>query len=358
MIKVFYFYFNKNKYYSSTPIINNFKILFNHKNIFLKNNIELIPFIEFIPQLDKNIMLIDENIPKLDEYFEIAMVNILSTLPSLKYQKIIFLGFHPKPFNIIQKYYNDIKKYANTYTILWQDDLHAYFEPPERIKKLDYADLIITPSPIYFFNQAKELLRKTSFFFYSIDTDFIKDCDVEFSERQNKILLSGCVNKNYRIRSEVHKQIANKHFEKIADYLEKPKNKEYNYENGEELPYGINYYKILGKYKGAFFGYYDFPKNFNLAKIIEILAVGCIGFFEESPLLESELGLIPYKHYIPCTKDGKLITKIKYYEYFFSEIGEKIAKNGKKYVWENFSNNNGIQNYINIFNNISKIHKI
>jgi len=358
MIKVIFFYFNKNKYYSSTPIVNNFKILFNNKSIFQEKNIEVTPFIEYVPDLDKTIMMTDEPKINLDKHIETAMKNIIPDLPEItkKFEKIIFLGFHPKPFTPMQRHYKELKKYDNIYTILWQDDLQAYFNPENRIKKFDFVDKIITPSPVYFKNKAPNLLSKTSFFFYSIDFKYIKGCSQNYSRRHNKILLSGCINPNYRIRSEINQEIINnKKFASIADVLHKPKYKEYNYSKNKLLPYGINYYKILGSYKGAFFGYYDYPMNFNLAKIIEILAVGCIGFFEESPLLKEELGLIPFVHYVPCTLNGELIRKTRYYRYFLNnEEGKKIAEEGKRYVEQNFSNKNGIDNYIKIFTDIGK----
>ena len=360
MIKVFFFYYNKNKYYSSTPIVNNFKILFYNRDKFLEHNIEVIPFIDYVPELDKTKMLTDEPKSNLDMYFENAMKSILIELPNYanNYEKIIFLGFHPKPFTPMQRHFKELKKYNNIYTILWQDDLQAYFTPEPKLKRFDFIDRIITPSPVYLKQIAPQLLDKTSFFFYSVDFAFIKGCSQKFSRRENKIILSGCINKNYRIRHEIANEInTNKNFAEIAEVLHKPRMKEYNYKNKSLLPYGLNYYKILGNYRGAFFGYYDAPMNFNLAKIIEILSCGCIGFFEESPLLKDELGLIPLVHYVPCTNDGELITKVKYYKYFLDNednVGLTIANNGRKYVEDNFSNTNGINNYIKIFNDIGK----
>ena len=149
----------------------------------------------------------------------------------------------------------------------------------------------------------------------------------------------------------------NKKFGEICYFLEKPRVKEYEYNGDKVLSYGINYYKELGKFKGAFFGYYEYPKNFNLAKIVEILSMGCIGFFEYSPLLEKELGLISMEHYIPCTnrEDGKLITDVEYYKYYLENRdgkGKIIAENGQEYVRKHFSNQNGFENYVNIFNGI------
>jgi len=90
--------------------------------------------------------------------------------------------------------------------------------------------------------------------------------------------------------------------------------------------------------------------------------MGCIGFFEYSPLLEKELGLIPMIHYVPCTelseqlnKNNKLITDVNYYNYYLNNIdgkGLEIAENGKEHIRKYFSNNNGINNYLKIFKNI------
>jgi len=346
MIKVYFFYFNKNKYYSSYPIINNLKILFDNKDFFRQNYIEITPFINFIDELDKNIMMADEEIEKLDEFMRKSMEKICEELCEvvLKYERVIFLCFHPKALDPVIKKYDFLGGFGNIFVILWQDDLQAFYKNGERIKKLDYCDLIITPSPVYFENIAPEMLKKTKFLFYSMDFNFIKECNLPFWQRYDKILLSGCVNNKYKIRKQIFDEIGSKKMDSFVDYLEKPKQKEYFYDN-EVLPLGINYYKILSQYKGAFFGYYDYPMNFNLAKIIEILAVGCIGFFEESPLLEKELGLIAYRHYIPCTKGGGLITKKKYYMYFMGEIGEQIAKQGRRYVMENYSNEVGLERY-------------
>jgi len=355
MIKVFYFYYNKDKYYSSTPIVNNFRILFDHKNIFLENDIDLTPFIQFVPDLNPNEMMTQKSQDIINTYFDIAMTEIIKILPAIshKFTKIIFLGFHPIPFNIIQKYYTQIKNVKNCFTILWQDDLQAYFSTPSRITKLNFADFILTPSPIYLENKEPSLLNKTKFLFYHFDPHLIKNITVPFDHRKNQILLSGVTNEGYPIRNEILLLLKENHsLSEIATYLKKPRQKEFEYPPNSQ-PFGINYYKVLAKYKGAFFGYHQYPLNFNLAKIIEILSVGCIGFFEESPLLEKELGLIAFKHYVPCTSENKLITKVKYYQYFLSnDIGRNIALEGQKYIYENFSNEKAIPKFIDIFNSI------
>ena len=359
MRKVFFFYYHKDKYYSSSPIINNFKILHQWREKFFEFGIEMTSMLEFLPYSNKELL---HNISKeqVSEELMKAMENIVAILPEIsgKYEKILFLGFHPTPFQPFIRYNKELKKYSNVKIILWQDDLHAYFEAEDKKKKLDYADVIMTPSPVYFENLFPEYLAKTSFFFYSANFEENEQFSVKWEKRFDKIILSGCVNKSYRIRANIaNEMVKNKKFGEICDFVKKPKMKEYNYKDGIILPYGINYYKILGKFKGAFFGYYEYPKNFNLAKIIEILSMGCIGFLEYSPLLEKELGLIEMEHYVPCTnkENGKLITDIEYYMYYLENRdgkGKIIAENGREHIRKNFSNQKGFENYVRILNNI------
>jgi hypothetical protein len=364
MRKVFFFYFHKDKYYSSSPIVNNFKILQKWREDFFKQGIEMTNMLEYLPQYkDKNLKEeLQYSITKeqvSDELME-AMKNIVNDLPniSLKYDKILFLGFHPMAFQPFIRYNKELKKYSNIRTILWQDDLHAFFKTDESKKKLEYADHIITPSPVYFENLFPEYLSKTSFFFYSANFEENEKFSWEWDRRFDKIILTGCVNKGYIIRAKIASEmVKNNKFGEITEFLKKPNLKEYNYKDDVVLPYGINYYKILGKFKGAFFGYYEYPKNFNLAKIIEILSMGCIGFFEYSPLMEKELGLIAMEHYVPCTdkENGKLITDVEYYKYYLENKdgkGKIIAENGREYVRKHFSNQKGFENYVRILNNI------
>ena len=103
----------------------------------------------------------------------------------------------------------------------------------------------------------------------------------------------------------------------------------------------IKYYQLLTDFKGAFVGHYRFPLDYLLAKHIEILMCGCLGFFEENELL-NEMGLIPFKHYIPSTdRNGNLIKNVDYYKYWLQH-GEIIALNGSNYVRNKFG-----FNYIN-----------
>ena len=56
MRKVFFFYFHKDKYYSSSPIVNNFKIIYKWQEKFLEKGIEMTSMLEYLPQYkDKNL---------------------------------------------------------------------------------------------------------------------------------------------------------------------------------------------------------------------------------------------------------------------------------------------------------------
>jgi hypothetical protein len=214
MRKVFYFYFHKDKYYSSSPIVNNLKILYQSKEKFLEKEIEMTSMLDFLPYSNKELLHPISKEKVVEELMK-AMENIVAILPDIsgKYEKIIFLGFHPSPFQPFIRFNKELKKYNNIQTILWQDDLHAYFEPQDRKVKLDYADHIITPSPVYFENMYPEYLAKTSFFFYSADFEENEQFSMKWEKRFDKIILSGCVNKGYRIRANIANEIVkNKKF--------------------------------------------------------------------------------------------------------------------------------------------------
>ena len=93
MRKVFFFYYHKDKYYSSSPIVNNFKILHQWREKFFEFGIEMTSMLEFLPYSNKELL---HNISKeqvSDELMK-AMENIVAILPEIsgKYEKILFLG--------------------------------------------------------------------------------------------------------------------------------------------------------------------------------------------------------------------------------------------------------------------------
>jgi len=372
MRRIIYFYLCKSRYYSSFPIINNIRILFNNYERFKTYKIEPVPFTKYVKSInysdflvnDVNIQLEKErnnhNFPVQWELgYDKAMALLDEGVIELRkhmeehkneYKKAIILMFHPVAYISIykeRKNLEDLKKELGIKYVLWQDDLHAYFKEGKRGEILEGLNCIISPSPIFFKNIKSKLEEKTKFFFYSMDFSLLKD--VKWENRERKILLSGACNKGYPLRYKLSLLI-NKEFSKIGEHLRRPRQKEYNKPLGTYVPVGLNYYDILVKYKGAFFGYYEYPKNFNLAKIIEICACGCLGFFERSPLLEEEMGMKAFEHYIPITdENGKLIEDVSYYESWLDgNRGRAIAEHGRNHIYNNFSNENGFINYVKI----------
>ena len=374
MRKIIYFYLCKARYYSSHPIINNFKILFDYYEKFKTYKIEPIPFTSFIKSAkfddylsnEANLQLVnaknshnfplqwelgyDKAILLLEEGFKELIIDM--TRNKSAYKKAIIFVFHPVCFSLlykVRKEFEPLKKELGLKYILWQDDLHAYFKEGKRGEILEGLDKILSPSPIFFKNVNSKLIDKTKFFFYSMDFNLLPD--KKWEDREKKILLSGSCNRGYYMRHQILINIKKEtEMSKICSYLKRPRFKEYNRPVGTYLPVGLNYYDKLVEYQGAFFAYYEAPKNFNLAKIIEILACGCLGFFEKSVLLEEELGLKEFEHYVPITDEkGNLIEDLKYYEkWLFGKEGKKIAEDGKQFVKKNFSNENGFFNYVKI----------
>jgi hypothetical protein len=77
-----------------------------------------------------------------------------------------------------------------------------------------------------------------------------------------------------------------------------------------------------------------------------------LAFFEPNDLLEKELGLKPFEHYIPCFDENGLIKDPNFYIDWISK-GGSIAENGKKYVREKFGNKY-ILEFIDFLKNVNK----
>jgi hypothetical protein len=276
----------------------------------------------------------------------------------------IFYGIHPRGMDIINalKYNSSVKK------VIWLNDPHylaltikdrtekniivQQYKEKYNIdifddKKIDY---LITPSPIYFKNlKITKYDDQIKFLFYLLNPDDYNQILINnYNERENKVVLSGAIGGGYKTRIEI-KNLLDKddQFKNLIYYQVSP-----GYKNNEHMTC-MNYYNKLAKYKGAFVGHHIFPLNFLLAKHIEILMCGCLGFFESNPLLKSELGLIEFEHYIPCSdKSGNLINDFNFYNNWLKdEKAEKIALNGAKYVREKFGEKYLFE-YINFFKNI------
>jgi len=252
----------------------------------------------------------------------------------------LILGIHPYGWTTAIKNGTGIKK------VMWQDDLHYFAHFIERdgeivqrfskkyepiyIKDVDY---VITPSSIYFRNLGiNDCDEKIIDFFYFLNEKNYEYIDeLKFEQRINGVVLSGDVVKGYDSRVEFDNLRKNILFKDLIYKIDHP-----GYKNNEHMT-ELNYYKELSKYKAAFVGHYVYPINFLLAKHIEVLMCGCIGFFEPNPLLKDQLGLIEYVHYIPCFDENGLIKDDSFYrKWIESDEGYMIANNGKEYVRKKF----------------------
>lgn len=268
-------------------------------------------------------------------------VEFLKSIPEDSHDNFLIFGIHPYGMNTSFEASENIKKIA------WINDPHYFAHytdrkgetvqrfadkyDPYQLKKLDY---LVTPSPVYFRNlKIDEYDEKIVFFFYFFDEDlYEKTGNVPFEDRQDRIVLSGAIYRDYESRMELDNlRKEQKEFEDLIYKIEHP-----GYKDNAHMT-ELNYYDELTKYKAAFVGHCIFPINFVLAKHIEVLMCGCLGFFEPNTLLESELGLIAYKHYIPCFDDNGIIKDHRFYlDWMKSEEGKKIADSGKRYVRERF----------------------
>ena len=252
----------------------------------------------------------------------------------------LIFGIHPYGLDTSLNSETKIKK------VIWQDDLHyfAHYEDregasvqlyqkkyvPKYIKDIDY---LITPSSIYFENlKINEFDDKIVDFFYFLNEKNYQYIDEsKFEKRIDGVVLSGSISKGYDSRVEFDNLRQNILFKDLVYKIEHP-----GYENNEHMT-ELNYYKELSKYKSAFVGHYVYPINFLLAKHIEVLMCGCIGFFEPNSLLKEQLGLIEYIHYIPCFDENGLIKDDSFYrKWIESDEGHMIAKQGKEYVRKKF----------------------
>jgi len=313
-----------------------------------------------------------------DIFVEIIEINnideFINEFDITKYKNYIFwlhqkVGSYivtlPKKLQLIKD--NNIK------TVFWMDDLHfptLNTSDDERLEinfidndeRYINVDLILSPSIDYFINLKSTLINKSKFLFYFFDERIINNYNpVNYDNRINKIILTGKINElSYPSRKQMY---TNYFYNKdLYDWLEHP-----GYSRLKHEFYHLNYYNKLSEYKGAILGLAKYPVNFLLAKVIEILGCGCLGFFEESPLYLQRLGLQEYVHYIPIKKiDNKhLILPYKKEDYFYLNLdndkyknilnsikGKEIALNGYNYIKNNFSSTNFINSVKDIFKDI------
>ena len=259
----------------------------------------------------------------------------------------VVFGIHPYGLSLIYKISSESRIKNRLKSAGWLNDPHflAHYikdrgEIVQRYTKryvppfLNNIDYLITPSAVYFENlNISEYAYKIVDIFYFLDPekfDVLKSFG--YRERLDKIILSGSLGEGYTSRRHFNRlREESDGFYNIVDKLDHP-----GYKDNEHMT-EMNYYRKLCEYKGAFVGHYDFPINFVLAKHIETLMCGCLSFFEPNILLQSQLGLKEFIHYIPCFKDGKMIEDPLFYkEWLESDEGEKIAKVGQEYAMEKF----------------------
>ena len=279
----------------------------------------------------------------IKENIKLTEVEYIKSINMEEQNDYLIFGIHPYGLHTSISSENKIKKIA------WINDPHYFAHFIERGGKIvqkfsdnydpiliDKVDYLVTPSPIYFKNlNIKKYDEKIFYFFYFLDEDLYEITgNKNYKDRISKVVLSGAIGGGYLSRIEFDKLRKDIDFEKLIHKVDHP-----GYENNEHMT-ELKYYNELTKYKSAFVGHHDFPINFLLAKHIEVLMCGCLGFFEPNPLLKSELGLIEFEHYIPCFDNNGLIKDINfYYKWINSDEGEKISENGKKYVREKFGKN-------------------
>jgi len=324
-IKLFIFYtqtiqLNYNKSLIPTKLLQNYKI-FKNNNIIIDEYIINDPD-EFNDELYKEI--VNNNDKFFDSIFWL-------------HQKI---GSY---IIIFDKIYQLIKK-LNIKTIFWMDDLHFPKHNINNDTRYINSDIIISPSTIYFQNINNEFYNKSKFLFYFFDENLIDKYNPNIfskaeshhlepvAKRINKIILSGKINQQYISRKQMYANYKNNN--QLYDIIEHP-----GYYNMKHEIYHIKYYDTLSKYKGALLGLANFPINFLLAKVIEILGCGCLGFFEYSDLYEEQLGLRPWVHYIPIYKVGRslIFNNDEYKRLIESKKGINIAINGYKYIKKNYN---------------------
>jgi hypothetical protein len=359
-----------------------------NRKLFTDNDFEIIYFKDLVEdhsifEIEKNQSLSDGAVKNI--YVKTFNKFILDVEGTNKYDNCIFLMFSKLDFkHIFEHKYDKLYRKKGIRKIIWRDDIHfigrrvvkfdmaqnKFNYPPDAGKILvpqyEMSHFILSPSKLYFHNVNSIYLAKTEFFFYcyneySDDTKF-DFCD--FSNRKNKILLTGSCDKFYSMRFLIKsykwhgkkKNVGTKlGMASMADIIDIMKHPGYNDRNKWISKMGSYYYNTLKSYKACFFGFGMKPLNFCLAKIVEILACGCIGFFEYSPRLEIDLGLKPFVHYVPIkvTDDNKPIFDKEYYmKYLNNEtgIGLEIAKTGHNYIINNFSSAQRSQEFIDIIN--------
>jgi hypothetical protein len=229
----------------------------------------------------------------------------------------------------------------------------------------DYNILLISPTVQYIENIKSKYAEKTEFIPFSYNPNNAKIFELQdfdnYFNRERKILMSGsCPAYTHRKLITFIKQNKEELYlldnvinlnqrEAFSNIIEimpyeiyNRKNTKYNEERG------IRYLKTISKYMAAFMCFGDFPIDFHLAKLWEIMLSGTLIFIEPKDMLQTDLGLIPYVHYVPMLIDenNKLIIDMEHYnKYLNTNDGFKIAKQGFEYIRDNFTDEKVAENF-------------
>jgi len=169
-----------------------------------------------------------------------------------------------------------------------------------------------------------------------------------------KCIMPGRVgNRWYRLRSEISARVASSgRWQKIIDIVKHywyDRNRTIIYEWEREPACGSKYAKLLNEY---FCGFATVSNaKYLVAKCVEIPAAGALLLTQEIPDL-GIAGFIPWKHYVPVGYDKDSV---------FNQINhclenpdkyQEIRKEGMRFVRENHSINNRLQQFEQILNKL------
>jgi len=231
--------------------------------------------------------------------------------------------------------------------ILYMHDVHWAYELRREgtTKLLQRADLILVPYYGYFKRMWPQFVEKTIFFphfFASHD----RYCKLEYNKTPKmKCLLTGNIKSDrYPIRWAVKEAVLNdKEMKNLVDILRHPRHIKTQHWTREEGGEREKYAKTMNEY---FCVVTDSSTwDLLLTKYFEIPATGAL-LLADKPDDGREAGLIPWKHYVPITKE-QVVSQIK--DCLKNpEKYEEIRREGMEFVRANHSVNNR-------FNQIKKI---
>ena len=289
-------------------------------------------------------------------FYEISNYNnFLINFDISKYKNYIF-WMHQKIGSYLLTIPEKVKliKLNNIKTIFWMDDLHFPCKEDNRFdlnlinndERYINCDLIVSPSIDYFIKINSIFQKKTKFIFYFFDEKLIDlyNPKYDYYYRKNKILLSGKINElSYTSRKLIYTNYTKN--KDLYDYLQHP-----GYKNFKHNLIHKNYYDKLSEYKICILGLANYPLDFLLAKVIEILGTGSLGLFQKSNLYYERLGLIKNKHYIEIdfVNDKLVLDNEKYKTFFYNPYYMKIAQNGYDFVKEKFNSYSFIKKVLKI----------